>query len=226
MLLCSKWVCVSEEVGEMKTSQLCLLLGFFHWTQLKPGWANHLFSRGREQLLKRLVWCKNESCIIKNKNIWKAEFSFTHTHTVGLITSGCPVAINSYHALKLTNFLKLSLKNNFLSGLRCCCMGRMVKALWPRVPADVYKKNKKIKDAEWRKGEVWCLHSLGRETACPAPRQDTSEDTTYPEPLMKSQSELQCTAANVFRCQQQFSSLHQLDCRHETHMIFSIMPGL
>lgn len=36
-LLRSNTICVSEEVGEMKTGQLCLLLGFFHQTQLKPG---------------------------------------------------------------------------------------------------------------------------------------------------------------------------------------------
>ena len=81
---------------------------------------------------------------------------------------------------KVTRFDHLKGKANISLWSAGLLQGQMVKALRPKVPADVYKKKEK-KDAEWRKGATSCLHSLGRKTVPPVPPRDTSEDQTYPQ---------------------------------------------
>lgn len=77
--------------------------------------------------------------------------------------------------------------------------GHMVKALWPKVPADVYKKCKKNKILSEGKEQFHvCIVWGGKVHLQPLyriPQRTRRTQSPHLFPLMKNQSELQRTAA-------------------------------
>lgn len=106
--------------------------------------------------------------------------------------------------------------------------GHMVKALWLKVPADVYKSKKKNKmQSEGKEQFNVCIVWGGKlhlQSLDSLPQRTRRTQSPNLFPLMKNQSELRSTAAHVLLSQQYYSCLHQeFDCRHESHMTFSNM---